>query len=140
MARSSEHSSARANLVLSGENWRQKLLRLSDPCDSSSEGGSGRLHLNETSVARANMGLGLGMVPALDLDWFEVQTSAKHLVMRNDANMDPIMWLYGISMRLKGGRILNYQEIIVSLYVILSTMAEIFWDTKLIVYKPTLGH
>ena len=107
MTRSSEHPFARANLVLSGENGRQKPLRSSDPCDSSNEGG-----FWEAPLERC---LGLGMVPAPDLDRFEVQTSAKHPVMRNDTKMDPTMWLYRISMRLKGDRILNYREIIVSL-------------------------
>lgn len=115
MARLSEHSSTRANLVLFDENGRQNPLRSSYPFDNLSEGGSGRLCSSEPSVARSNLGLGLGMVSAPSLDWFEGQTFTKYPVMRNDVNMNPTMQLYGISKRLKGGRILNYREIIVSL-------------------------
>ena len=84
MARSSEHSSAQANLALSGENVRQKPLRLRILLTARAKevlGGS----------ARANLGLGLEMVPAPNLDWFEVQTSTKYPVMKNDVNMNPTM-------------------------------------------------
>ena len=95
-------------MVLSGENGRQKLFRLRELIVGPSEGGPGKIRSNGPSVAQANLGLGLGMALAPDLDWFKVQNATKHLEMRNGININQTMGSYGISTRLKGCRILNY--------------------------------